>query len=292
MIFAASGNSQNLVTNASDIRSVKRFSVIAPPLMLAVIATGLLVADRMVSTNYAALFATKYGWFLNAKLMLLAVVLAIAARAHFVWLPSLDRDSKSAQAGMHGLRIGIRVELAVASLLVFVATLLANTIPAKHDVIEYWPYPFRFSVDATWSDWLVQTLVLAGVMFLVVAVGLIVVGRVKQWGRAARIVVPSVLIICALPLILYPLGIQSYPETYRKTPVPFDAISIANGAGLFAANCVPCHGFQAKGNGVLAKTLPKQPVDLLTEPHTAMHTAGDFFHWLTYGRFNGIMPAF
>jgi putative copper resistance protein D len=23
-----------------------------------------------------------------------------------------------------------------------------------------------------------------------------------------------------------------------------------------------------------------------------MHTAGDFFHWLTYGRFNGIMPAF
>jgi copper resistance protein D len=23
-----------------------------------------------------------------------------------------------------------------------------------------------------------------------------------------------------------------------------------------------------------------------------MHTAGDFFHWLTYGRFNGVMPAF
>ena len=74
--------------------------------------------------------------------------------------------------------------------------------------------------------------------------------------------------------------------------MPFDAISIANGVELFAANCIPCHGPQAKGNGVLAKTLPKQPVDLLTEPHTAMHTAGDFFHWLTYGRFNGIMPAF
>lgn len=292
VLFAASGNSSTLAANSSDIRSVKRFSVIALPVMVVIVATGLLVADRMVSTNYAALFATKYGLLLNAKVTLLVVVLAIAARAHFVWLPSLDQGSISAQAGTYGLRKWLRVELAVASLLVFVATLLANTIPAKHDVIDYWPYPFRFSIDATWSDWLVQTLVLAGVMFLVMAAGMMVVGRVKQWGRGARIIVPSVLIVCALPLILYPLGIQSYPETYRKTPVPFDAISIANGAGLFAANCVPCHGPQAKGNGILAKTLPKQPVDLLTEPHTAMHTAGDFFHWLTYGRFNGIMPAF
>ncbi|MBH0187432.1 MAG: c-type cytochrome, partial [Nitrospira sp.] len=292
VLVAASGHSSTHAANASDVRPVKRFSVIALPVMVVIVATGLLVADRMVSTNYAALFATKYGWLLIAKVTLLVVVLAIAARAHFVWLPSLDRDSTSAQAGTYRLRRWLRVELAVASLLVFVATLLANTIPAKHDVIDYWPYPFRFSIDATWSDWLVQTLVVAGVMFLFVAAGMIIVGRVKQWGRGARIVVPSILIVCAFPLILYPLGIQSYPETYRKTPVPFDAISIANGAGLFAANCVPCHGFQAKGNGVLAKTLPKQPVDLLTEPHTAMHTAGDFFHWLTYGRFNGIMPAF
>lgn len=137
-----------------------------------------------------------------------------------------------------------------------------------------------------------QTLVLSGIAFLLSAAGMIVVGRAKQWGRALRVVAPAALVACGLPLIVYPLAIQSYPETYRKTPVPFDAISIANGADLFAANCVPCHGPQAKGNGVLAKTLPKQPVDLLTEPHTAMHTAGDFFHWLTYGRFDGIMPAF
>jgi putative copper resistance protein D len=186
----------------------------------------------------------------------------------------------------------LRVEFVVASVLVFVATLLANTIPAKHDIIDYWPYPFRFSIDATWSDWLVQTLVLSGIAFLLLAAGMIVVGRAKQWGRALRVVAPAALVACGLPLIVYPLAIQSYPETYRKTPVPFDAISIANGADLFAANCVPCHGPQAKGNGILAKTLPKQPVDLLTEPHTAMHTAGDFFHWLTYGRYDGIMPAF
>jgi copper resistance protein D len=60
---------------------------------------------------------------------------------------------------------------------------------------------------------------------------------------------------------------------------------------LYTSNCVPCHGPQAKGNGVLAKTFVKQPVDLLTEPHTAKHTAGDFFHWLTYGIPDTGMPA-
>jgi putative copper resistance protein D len=60
---------------------------------------------------------------------------------------------------------------------------------------------------------------------------------------------------------------------------------------LFAENCVPCHGHQAKGDGILAKTLPKQPVDLLTEPHASMHTPGDFFHWLTNGIPGAGMPA-
>jgi putative copper resistance protein D len=292
VLFATGEPFRGPILDLSDIRPVKQFSAIALPVMIAVIATGLLVADRMVDTSYAALFATRYGWLLNTKIALLVVVLAIAARAHFVWLPSLGRDPKAAEIGTQELRTWLRVEFAVASVLVFVATVLANTIPAKHDIIDYWPYPFRFSIDATWSDWLVQTLVLSGIAFLLLAAGMIVVGRAKQWGRALRVVAPAALVACGLPLIVYPLAIQSYPETYRKTPVPFDAISIANGAGLFAANCVPCHGPQAKGNGILAKTLPKQPVDLLTEPHTAMHTAGDFFHWLTYGRFDGIMPAF
>ncbi len=127
---------------------------------------------------------------------------------------------------------------------------------------------------------------------MIVAGTTIVLSRKKQWATSWRIAVPTLLGILGLGATFYPIAIQSYPETYRKTPVPFDAISIANGVELFTANCIPCHGPQAKGNGVLAKTLPKQPVDLLTEPHTAMHTAGDFFHWLTYGRFNGVMPAF
>ena len=276
----------------SGLTLLKQFSFIALPLMIGIVATGLVVADRMVGGNYAALFATMYGWLLNTKLTLLAVILSIAGRAHFVWLPSIERTGSQAPSAVHQLRKKLTVEFGLAVVLVVVATLLANAVPAKHETIDHWPYPFRFSIDATWDDWLVRTLVSIGVALLILTGAMIVLGRTRQWGVLRRIVIPALLGILGIASTFYPIAVQSYPETYRKTPVPFDAISIANGAGLFAANCVPCHGPQAKGNGVLAKTLPKQPVDLLTEPHTAMHTAGDFFHWLTYGRFNGVMPPF
>ncbi|MBH0208117.1 MAG: c-type cytochrome [Nitrospira sp.] len=271
---------------------LSRFSALALYTMIAIVVSGLVVANLMIDTNYAGLVATTYGWLLITKLTLLAIILSIASRAKSVWVPALSQGSDIAAVGGQKLRSWVRIEFGLAIVLVIVATVLANAVPAKHDVIDHWPYPFRFSIDANWVDPLVRTIVLTGLVFVVTAGIAIVLGRKKQWALSWRIAIPTVLGILGLGATLYPLSVQSYPETYRKTPVPFDAISIANGADLFAANCIPCHGPQAKGNGVLAKALPKQPVDLLTEPHTAMHTAGDFFHWLTYGRFNGVMPAF
>ncbi len=284
-------------TGSADDRSqagemLSRFSALAFPTMIAVILSGLVVANRMIDTNYAGLVATTYGWLLILKLTLLTIILLIASRAKSVWVPSLRQRPDTAATGGRKLRTWVRIEFFLAILLVIVATLLANAVPAKHDVIDNWPYPFRFSIDATWGDWLVRTIVGIGLVFLILAGTTLSLGRKKQWTAPWRIAVPAVLGSLGLAGTFYPIAVQSYPETYRKTPVPFDVISIANGVDLFTANCIPCHGPQAKGNGVLAKTLPKQPVDLLTEPHTAMHTAGDFFHWLTYGRFNGIMPAF
>lgn len=284
-------------TGSADNRSrageiLSHFSALALPTMIVIVVSGVILANRMIDTNYAGLVATSYGWLLILKLTLLAIILVIASRAKSVWVPSLKGLHDTAAAGSRKLRTWVRIEFVLAVFLVIVATLLASAVPAKHEVIDNWPYPFRFSIDATWGDWLVQMIVLTGLGLLIIAGTMIALGRKKDWGTSRRITVPTVLGVLGLAATLYPISVQSYPETYRKTPVPFDAISIANGVELFAANCVPCHGPQAKGNGVLAKTLPKQPVDLLTEPHTAMHTAGDFFHWLTYGRFNGIMPAF
>jgi putative copper resistance protein D len=292
VLFAATGKRSREEEDRSGIQTLKRFSVIALPVMIAVVATGIIVADRMVDTSYAALVATSYGWFLNAKLALLAAILVLAARARFVWLPSLGQNADVAAAGGRGLRRWVSVEVVLALVLVLVATMLANAVPAKHDVIENWPYPFRFSIDATWGQLSVMIRAGVGVALLVLACGTVALGWTKCWETKWRIAIPAVLAACALAVALPPLAVPAYPETYRKTPVPFDAISVANGATLFAANCVACHGPQAKGNGVEAKRFAKPPVDLLTEPHTALHTAGDFFSWLTHGIPGAGMPEF
>ncbi|MBS0152143.1 MAG: CopD family protein [Nitrospira sp.] len=293
VILVASPTASGSVNDRSRAGEVlSRFSALALYTMVIIVVSGLVVANLMLDTNFAGLVATTYGWLLLTKLTLLAIILSIASRARSVWVPTLNQSPDIAATGRQKLQTWVRIEFSLAILLVIVATVLANAVPAKHDVIDNWPYPFRFSIDANWVDPLVRTIVLTGLVFLITAGITIVLGRKKQWGTSWRIAIPTMLGILGLGATLYPLSVQSYPETYRKTPVPFDAISIANGVDLFAANCIPCHGPQAKGNGVLAKALPKQPVDLLTEPHTAMHTAGDFFHWLTYGRFNGVMPAF
>lgn len=292
LLFAATRTRTYEEADRSDIQTLKHFSKMALPVMIAVVATGIIVTDRMVDTSYASLVATSYGLFLNTKLALLAMILVIAARARFVWLPSLSQNEDVAAAGGRTFRKWVTLEVLLASVLVLAATLLANAVPAKHTVIEDWPYPFRFSIDATWGELSVMVRTGIGVILLILAGGSIALGWTKRWETKWRIAIPPALIACALAIALPSLATQAFPETYRKTPVPFDTISVANGAALFASNCVPCHGPQAKGNGVLAKTLPMPPVDLLTEPHTARHTAGDFFHWLTYGIPGTGMPAF
>ena len=292
IMFATTGKRSHEEVDRFDIQTLKRFSAIALPVMVAVVATGVIVADSMVDTSYAALVATSWGWFLNTKLALLAVILVLAACARRIWIPSLAQNADVAAVGKRRLRKWVTVEFVLALVLLLVATMLANAVPAKHDVIENWPYPFRFSIDATWGKLSMMIGAVVGVALLILAGGVVVIGRTKRWETKWRIAIPTVLAACALAVALPPLAIQAFPETYRKTPVPFDAISVANGATIFAANCVACHGPQAKGNGVEAKRFAIPPVDLLTEPHTALHTAGDFFSWLTHGIPGTGMPEF
>jgi len=285
----------------SGAQALKRFSVMALPVMLAVIATGILITDRMVDTSYAAMVSTEYGWLLNAKIALLVVVLVIAARARSTWLPLLGagqnpapnpaQDPEGVAAGGK-LRKWVSFEFVLALGIVLLATIVANTVPAKHAIIQNWPYSFRFSLAATWGEPSVMMRAWTGLALLVLAGGAVALGRARQWRTRWRIALPAVLAVAALAVGLPPLAIDAYPETYRRTPVPFDTISIASGSALFAENCVACHGLQGKGNGVLAKTFAKPPVDMLTEPHTAKHTAGDFFHWLTFGIPDTGMPVF
>jgi putative copper resistance protein D len=73
--------------------------------------------------------------------------------------------------------------------------------------------------------------------------------------------------------------------------VPYQAVPVASGAALYRAHCATCHGTGGLGDGPGGAGLPKPPADL-TAPHTAEHTAGDMFWWLTHGIRAGGMPPF
>ncbi len=316
-----------------NIESLRKFSFIALPIMVAIVVTGLILTDRMVESDYHALVASTYGWALVIKISLLVIILLIAYQARARWLPSFERvcdvinhsnseekskgnfsffrkwQNKTGEAevnhcpemtpesGVAKLRKWVRIEFVIALFLVLFATILSNSVPAKHAMVENWPYSFRFTIDGSIGagslrDPTVQFFLGLGVFLFAAAAGVFGISKRKGWSRKKRGIITGSLLITGIAVVLPQFAVDAYPETYRDTPVPFDAISISNGSVHFSEFCSSCHGLQGKGNGILAKTLPKTPVDLLTEPHTARHTAGDFFHWLGYGIEGTGMPGF
>jgi len=272
---------------------LKKFSAIALPVMVLLMLTGVMVTDRLVDEKYYALVASAYGWLLNIKLTILAVILVIAYQARNRWLPLLERGENNQRGeGSAHLRQWVRIEFVLALLLVLFATILANTLPAKHAMVENWPYPFRFSIDATWDQPEVQDKVWSGVVLFVLALGAVWLGIRLHWRRAVKILVPGVLGISSLALALPPLAVEAFPETYKKPTVPIDAISIVAGAHLFAENCVNCHGPQGKGTKPVADPDLRDPTDLLTQQHTAKYTVGNVFHQLSHGIPGTEMPGY
>ncbi|MBK7490827.1 MAG: CopD family protein [Nitrosomonas sp.] len=272
---------------------LKKFSAIALPVMLLLMITGVIVTDRLVDEKYYALVASAYGWLLNFKLTILAIILVIAYQARNRWLPLLERSENehSRDSTVH-LTQWVRIEFVLALLLVLFATVLANTLPAKHAMVENWPYPFRFSIDATWDQPDVQDKVWSGIVLFVIALGTIWLGIRLHWSRVVKILVPGVLGISSMALALPPLAVEAFPETYKKPTVPIDAISIVAGAHLYAENCVNCHGPQGKGTKPVADPDLRDPTDLLTQEHTAKYTVGNVFHQLSSGIPGTEMPGY
>ena len=293
-IVANSQHAPNQTSSQVTVTYLQKFSTIALPVMLLLAATGLFVADRMVEEDYHALVSSAYGWLLNAKLAILAIILAIAYQVRNQWLPMLSQASNTEQikTSITHLSQWVRIEFMLAMALVLLATILANTLPAKHATIDHWPYPFRFSIDAAWEEPNAQALFWLGVALCILALGMIGVGIKYNWDGKKKILVPAILMITACAIALPPFAMEAYPETYQKPSVPFDVISISNGSQLFAEHCTSCHGPQGKGAEVILDPEIKDPTDLLTEPHTAKYTVGNVFHWLSHGISGTKMPGF
>jgi uncharacterized membrane protein len=114
----------------AGIAAVRRFSVLALRAVLVVAVTGAWQGLGQVSSR-AALADTDYGRVLAVKAALFLVVLGLAGVARFRLLP---RAATGANQGTEGTPGGLRRLLAIeatgGAVVVVVAALLANTVPA------------------------------------------------------------------------------------------------------------------------------------------------------------------
>lgn len=291
-VFAMTGGRQPANRTGFRGRVLTWLSAMGLLMAATALITGGNAAYPLINHNYAAVFVTYSGWLLLAKLMIACVILAIGLRIQFVSLPAFVKNTEEGRS-TRNLRRWVVIEGVLTLALIWAGTAVANEHPPNHAVVHNWPYPFRFSIANTWGMGMLDAVISiwGAIVLLTVAGGIALLGRVKDWRVSWRHGFSALLTIAALAVGLYGVAVEAFPETYRPTPVSFKAKSVAHAMTLFAENCVPCHGPQAKGDGILAKTLPKPPVDLLTEPHAGMHTPGDFFHWLTNGVPGTGMPA-
>jgi len=298
---------------------LRRFSALALSCVLVVVVTGLVIGYlqfgapttwpgrtdevfagllTVLERSAAPLLSTRFGLLVLAKIGLLAVVVALAVRVRTVWMPRLADPACAPQAVWRGAAGLLRPEIAILALILLCAAQLSVTIPAAHDQFV-WPLPFRLSIAATWGQPGVAAWVTGGAALIVG--GLVLFGRwfrpaasgprpagVRRVGLAALALLA---VLGGMGLGGNALSVAAYPDTYRRTDVAYNAVSVLRGAELYAPHCAACHGAGGRGDGELAAKLPQPPANL-TEPHTALHTAGDIFWWLTHGKPEGAMPGF
>jgi putative copper resistance protein D len=251
-------------------------------------------ASTVLERVVAPLLSTRFGTWVLIKIGLFLIILWLASGVRWRDLPRIASGNAQSWAGA---RRSVLLEALVVAALLCAAAIAASSIPAAHDTMV-WPLPFRVSMAATWSQPNVPMWFALASFGLVIA---LVIGA-RPWVRLLtrkqlekkdvwRAILGAGSMLAATGTMLWLLAVPAYPETYLKSDVAYDAVSIARGAGLYPRHCAQCHGVGAHGDGPLATKLAKRPADL-SQPHTALHTAGDIFHWITYGIANSPMPGF
>ena len=271
------------------VLAVRGFSRLALALMLLVVVTGSANAWVQVG-SVPALVGTRYGWLLLVKVALLVPILLLAGHNRRR-LPRLAGDGASiGRPAMARLGRFVAWEAALALAILLLTAMLSLSPPAVHDAIQ-WPFATRWSWEAAALVPGGPTRVLIGVQVAVVGLLAMIVGLLLRSWRVVLVGAGGAALVTGLWVALPPLSVDAYPTTYRRSSVPYHAVSVASGAALHRAHCATCHGPLGRGDGPGGAGLPRPPADL-TAPHTAEHTAGDMYWWLTHGIPVGGMPPF
>lgn len=270
--------------------AVRAFSRLALVVMTLVVLTG--VANTWFQVgSIPALVGTRYGWLLLLKVSLLIPILILAQHNRSRLLPRLSGDGDTVgRPAMSRLARFIAAEAGLALLILLITTGLSLSPPAVHDPIR-WPFSLRYSWEAAASLPGGASSVLIGGQIAVIGVLAVIVGLLLRSWRALLVGGGVVGLALGLWIALPPLTVDAYPTTYRRPSVSYQAVSVASGETLYRAHCATCHGPGGRGDGPGGAGLPKPPADL-TAAHTAQHTVGDMFWWLTHGIPAGGMPPF
>jgi putative copper resistance protein D len=274
--------------------ATRRFSTLGCGSVFLLVVTGVASVWGLVG-SVSALVGTPYGHLLLIKLSLLLPLLGLAAINLRHEKPRLLRvvaaqQRRQIRETLRRLRRNVQLEAALGVAILLLVGSLGVTPPARH-VPPTWPLAFRLSWEATRDLPGVRSrLLLGGQVALVglLALGYTAVGR--RW-RGAAVGGGVIGLTSGLWVIVQALSIDAYPTTYLRPAVPYQALSIANGLRLYQAHCAVCHGIAGYGDGAAAAALTPRPADL-TAKHTAMHTVGDLFWWLSYGITGRAMPGF
>jgi copper resistance protein D len=275
--------------------ATKRFSTLGLASMSLLILSGLANAWELVGT-IPALVGTTYGRLLLLKVGLLLPLLALAAFNLFRDKPHLLRavaepEAMDTRPTLRRLRRNILGELVLGGFILLLVGALGVMPPALHEQPS-WPFSWRLSWEATKDVSGVRTSVAIGIQvslvgFFAALIALITRVRCWPWIAAAGVVAVGVGFWLWLPKVT----VDAYPMTYVRPIVPYNALSIASGLHLYGEHCAVCHGAEGYGDGPAAAALRPRPADL-TAKHTADHTAGDLFWWLTHGKQGTAMPGF
>ena len=133
LIFGALRSNKSADARAACY-GLDRFSAIGSAVVASLILSGLINSWFLIGVaNWLALFTTAYGVALLIKLVLFALMLALAAMNRFRWAPRLRHELENDQhrstlVGLRELRISLSIEIALAAV-VLSAVAVLGTLP-------------------------------------------------------------------------------------------------------------------------------------------------------------------
>lgn len=272
--------STNAQLSAPIENELRRFSHAAMLLVVIAVGTGIPLAEQFIDSQ-GDLLGTRWGLLLVIKVMIVALVLVAA-----------NRVRQRLNAGILSRPWALRAvggEIGLVLVVIILASLLAQATPAAHDQ-PFWRLPFRVSYDAIASYDSLVRLMWSGIA--IAAAALVFAALTYRRSAHQSVILASICgSVVAISVAAWAASVPAYPDTFRRSDVPYVAESIASGIKLYRTNCMPCHGSGARGDGPISSLARLPPADL-SAPHTALHTAGDMFTWITSGMPSGAMPGF